>query len=178
MSGESPDYVAWVRQQPCALQPCVAPSECHHSTSGSTLGEDEAPSGKRLGGRRGKGERAHDDQSFPLCARHHRQFHDHKGPFAGWSKAERRAWQDEQVRLHRDRYHAHLEKHPPPVAPATKPKAGGGAVAIADRERGAIVDWLRRRAGERRLAPEVFQELSDRADELEAMSRPLSLRTT
>jgi len=53
-----------------------------------------------------------------------------------------------------------------------------GAVGIANRERGEIVQWLRARAGRRRVAPEVFQELSDTADELESMTRPLSMRTT
>jgi hypothetical protein len=176
MAGESPHYVAWVLAQPCALQPCVAATECHHSTNASTLGAGEEPSGKRLGGRRGKGQRGHDDQSFPLCFRHHKQFHDGSGPFAGWDKQERRAWQDQQVRLHRDRYEAHLDKNPPLSAPAPKASKGGNsALAIANRERGEIVEWLRKRAGERRLSPEVFQELSDRADELEAMTSPLSM---
>jgi hypothetical protein len=53
---------------------------------------------------------------------------------------------------------------------------GVGAVEIARREHAAGVEWWRKRAGERRSAPEVFQELSDLLAEFESIDEPLSMR--
>ena len=96
------DYLAWVRTRPCAVRDllvlnamlgipfstnvCTAPVEAHHA------------------GRRGLGQKADDNTAIPLCRRHHRELHDARGAFAGWTKAERRAWQDEQAALTLDRY--------------------------------------------------------------------------
>ena len=41
--------------------------------------------------------KAPDCDTFPLCQKHHREFHDASGFFRGWTKQERRAWQDEAV---------------------------------------------------------------------------------
>lgn len=118
MAGEDPIYLNWLRSQPCAApEPCNRRCfDPHHSTNGSTVSPDELPRGKQLGGRRGKGQRAHDHFAFSLCKKHHDDFHDEAGVFAGWTKAQRRAWQDEQVRLHRARYAGHVENNPRAVA--------------------------------------------------------------
>lgn len=84
MAGENPGYLAWLRSGPCSLSgkdPCSGPIQAHHSTHV----------------KRGKGQRAHDRQSFPLCMWHHHTFHDCCGYFKTWRKSERQAWQDELV---------------------------------------------------------------------------------
>jgi hypothetical protein len=102
-------YLQWLHGQPCAMQPCGAATQAHHSTN--------APAeqhGKSLGGRRGKSQRPDDAHAFPLCLRHHGQFHDASGPFRGWDREARRAWQDEQVRWHRERWESHRADHATP----------------------------------------------------------------
>jgi hypothetical protein len=97
-------YLQWLHSQPCAVQPCEAAVQAHHSTN--------APAeqhGKSLGGRRGKSQRPDDAHAFALCLRHHGQFHDASGPFRDWTREKRRAWQDEQVSIYRERYEASLE---------------------------------------------------------------------
>lgn len=179
MADDRPEYRSFLLGRPCRCQPCVAPVIVHHNTFGDVHASDRELPAKAIRGKRGKGQRASDMEGISLCHRHHGQLHSLTGYFAGWDKRQLREWQSRQVGELQTEYAAHLEKNPPPAAPPAKPVNGGtSALAIANRERGAIVDWLRRRAGERRLAPEVFQELSDRADELEAMTRPLSLPRT
>ena len=71
-------YLAWVREQPCIFDghdPCEGDVEAHHVTgAGLSL-------------------KAPDRNTMPLCRKHHRQRHDHKGPFHDWSKAKRKAWE-------------------------------------------------------------------------------------
>lgn len=59
---------------------------------------------------RGIGQKADDKDAFPLCPRrcHVPGLHALAGPFKGWEKEQLRAWQDEQVALHRERYEATL----------------------------------------------------------------------
>ena len=54
---------------------CAGSVEAHHPTgAGMALKSD-------------------DSKAFPLCMKHHREFHDASGAFKTWNKAERRAWQ-------------------------------------------------------------------------------------
>ena len=106
MSGEDPDYVNWIRRQPCCCQPCVAQSEAHHSTFGSTQPFDENPSALQRG--RGKGQKAHDSWCMPLCLRHHGQIHGLSGFFRDFDAAMLREWQTERVREHRAMYQANV----------------------------------------------------------------------
>jgi hypothetical protein len=86
VAGEDRSYIAWIRSLNCCAPrspTCLmAPSEAHHSTHHS-----------------GMGQRSHDHEAIPLCRNCHRAFHDARGPFRGWDKAKRLQWQDEQVRL-------------------------------------------------------------------------------
>jgi predicted nucleic acid binding AN1-type Zn finger protein len=41
-------------------------------------------------GERGLGQKCSDRETIPLCAAHHRQWHDCAGIFSGWSKEHRR----------------------------------------------------------------------------------------
>jgi len=43
------------------------------------------------------GMKASDRETMPLCWMHHRQFHEGKGPFDGWTRDERRLFQEQQV---------------------------------------------------------------------------------
>lgn len=107
-------YLQWLHSQPCAVQPCEAAVQAHHSTN--------APAeqhGKSLGGRRGKSQRPDDAHAFALCLRHHGQFHDASGPFRDWTREQRRSWQDEQVALYRARYEAAMDVTPGAAIPAT-----------------------------------------------------------
>jgi hypothetical protein len=170
MSGEDKVYIAWVRRQPCAA--CLGPGPCepHHSTNGSTLSD----SPKAIGGRRGKGQRAHDHESLPLHMRCHRQFHDLKGPFEGWDKAFIREWQDAQVAEHRARYEAELERNPPPALPgAPKRKPTGDA----GRERAAILDLVRDYGAGRHLTPDAHAAACDIAELIEARTETERTRT-
>jgi hypothetical protein len=101
-------YLAWLHKQPCACQPCAAPPreiEANHSTVAPTF---VGPAGKRLGGKRGLGQKSHDSFAFSMCRKHHHQFHNERerGFFAGWSNQEVARWQHEQSALYRDRYEA------------------------------------------------------------------------
>lgn len=83
-------YVAWVKQQRCAV--CGrAPVEAHHA------------------GDHGLGKRAPDRTCIPLCTACHRNRHEVRGVFMSWTKHERRAWEDEQIAAYRARYEAQRE---------------------------------------------------------------------
>lgn len=113
MAGDDPDYIAHLRKRACAVQPCNSFGVTgHHSTNGET--EQHS---KSLGGRRGKGQRVSDRDAFSLCIRHHAEFHDARGHFRDWSKAERRLWQDEQVRRYREAYEAEQDARPGAAVP-------------------------------------------------------------
>lgn len=75
-------YRAWIRRQPCRVCSggayAVGQNEAHHHT-----------------GKRGLGQKASDRYMIALCWRCHQAFHEARGPFAGWSQAQRRDWQDE-----------------------------------------------------------------------------------
>jgi len=43
------------------------------------------------------GQKAPDRRSFGLCSLAHREWHDLRGCFAGWTRERRRAWETEQV---------------------------------------------------------------------------------
>lgn len=82
---KSPRHLSFLRTLPCAFCQRTGPSEAHHSTAH----------------RQGKGTKASDLDAFPLCAQHHRDFHDARGSFRGWDKAARRLWQRGMVALYR-----------------------------------------------------------------------------
>lgn len=84
MSGENLDYVLWVKTLPCKMRvqdACSGPTEAHHA------------------GRRGLGQKAHDETCIPLCTKHHRAWHDASGVFKTWRRDERRKWTEKQIRF-------------------------------------------------------------------------------
>lgn len=87
MANEDPAYLMWLREQDCAwcrIPPWFATVQAHHHT-----------------GKRSHGKRAHDHDAFPLCVNCHDSFHSGKAQFKDWTRAQRRAWQDEQVTRYR-----------------------------------------------------------------------------
>lgn len=84
----NPAHLALLRSLPCILsQPwachshipvCGGSTEAHHSTHG-----------------RGMAQKTDDSRAFPLCQKHHREFHSLSGHFKGWTKEQIHKWQDE-----------------------------------------------------------------------------------
>jgi hypothetical protein len=68
----------WVAHEPDLL--CSPELDIHHHTS-----------------HRGMSMKASDERTFPLCHRHHMDFHAARGLFRDWDKQRRREWQDEMV---------------------------------------------------------------------------------
>jgi len=163
MAGEDPRYMTWLRGEICrAPVPCVLLSgPPHHSTNGSTVSPEDGPSRKQLGGRRGKSQTAHDHFAFALCVRHHRQFHDEAGPFAGWTKEQRREWQDRCVRESRNRYAMQAPAPATAASSRTARKRVGAGWSVA-----GVRDWLRKEAPTRQAAvADAYTELANLIEE-------------
>lgn len=97
MAGEDPDYIKRLHDYECACHPCAS---CDIQASHPRTVKS-APSGKRLGGRPGKGQRSDDKDAYPCCGRHHSQaqryeFAKPNSYFYGWSKDKFAAWEAEQ----------------------------------------------------------------------------------
>lgn len=74
-------YLAWVRTQPCCRCGARPPNHAHHEI---------------LNGR-GKSQKAPDARTLPLCARCHDDFHAVTGRFAGFTREQRRDFQDIEI---------------------------------------------------------------------------------
>ncbi len=92
--GGDPAYLAWVRTQPCCRCGARPPSHAHHEI---------------LNGR-GKSQKAPDARTLPLCARCHDDFHAVTGRFAGFTREQRRDFQDVEITRLRA-IHAGIEDH-------------------------------------------------------------------
>lgn len=83
-------YLALVAQMPCA-------GELGISISGRGW-RDHRCSGPiqvmHIGPKPGMGMKCPDDETGPGCLQLHTDFDQHRGPFAGWSRSERREWAD------------------------------------------------------------------------------------
>jgi hypothetical protein len=99
---DEPSYLDRIRALPCHV--CASPVQvqAHHSTCGSV--KPWELDGAAQHAPRGKGQKAHDSWAFPLCFKHHRQFHDAAGHFEGWPNAQRRDWQNAAVAEYRGAY--------------------------------------------------------------------------
>lgn len=89
MPDRNPDYLKWVRKQLCAA--CdgtrCARVHAHHHT-----------------GRRGHGQKARDQDAFPLCWMCHDDFHTGRGVFTKWNHEQRTAWQDKHADAYWNEY--------------------------------------------------------------------------
>ena len=80
MAGDDPAYAGWIRLQPCHQCGTKRGVAAHHSTVG-----------------RGRGQKTSDRCCIPLCWKCHDDFHQYRGSFWGWPKAQRRQWQNDAV---------------------------------------------------------------------------------
>lgn len=86
MAGEDPRHLRFLREMPCALCGIAGPSDAHHATYN-----------------RGMGQRGHDHEAFPLCHRHHMDFHNASGAFREMEHDEREHWQRAMVLAYKPR---------------------------------------------------------------------------
>lgn len=86
-----PARLAWLRTLVCCAPGCdgtCGPVEAHHHCLYGA----------------GMARKAPDAKAMPLGRDHHRALHERRGPFAGMSRDDLRAWQDEQVAIYQARY--------------------------------------------------------------------------
>jgi hypothetical protein len=99
--GSDPAYLAWVRTQPCVLD------TNHHSVihpwDGFCACEGRTHA-HHAGRKPGVAMKADDSTAIPLCDRHHRQWHDANGVFAGLTKLQRFAWSQRAIADTQGRY--------------------------------------------------------------------------
>ena len=89
---KDPAHLAKLRTMHCAgdwLGACGAPDFC----SGPIEAHHRTGAGLAL--------KASDHEAFPLCQKHHRDFHDSKGVFRSWTKQEKKEWQAKMVERYR-----------------------------------------------------------------------------
>jgi hypothetical protein len=88
------DFMGWVKHQRCAVaEELGSDAYC----SGGFAEADHA-------GRHGLGQKCADDETIPMCNRHHRERTDRVGYFKGWPLERVRAWLDGWITKIRDRY--------------------------------------------------------------------------
>ena len=82
-------YLEFVRSLRCGVfGGCTSPYNAHaHHLTGA-----------------GMGRKASDRETMPLCAAHHRELHEFKGHFAGWTRERRLAWQLMKIKETQARY--------------------------------------------------------------------------
>jgi hypothetical protein len=78
--------MARVRKLPC----CVL--VLRYSASGIVFDACSGSTEAHHMGERGLGQKCSDLETVPFCSEHHRQWHDARGVFAGWSKETRRTF--------------------------------------------------------------------------------------
>lgn len=171
MAGDA-RYVAWIRQQPCAVCGTTFQVQAHHALYGTTYSPEETRPAKAIeGARKGGAQKSHDYFCIPLCLKHHEPgIHQLGNHFDGWSRAEANAWEEQQVSAHRNRY---AMQCPTPVLAAAAPaartrNAPGPSADAASRERARIARVIRDRAAERHHLPDQHALLSELADDIDA----------
>jgi hypothetical protein len=87
---KDPKRLKWCRGLACAFEggDCAGPIEAHHPTGA------------------GLALKAPDDQAIPLCTRHHRDRHNHTGPFKSMTKDQRKTWEADMVANYQALYDA------------------------------------------------------------------------
>jgi hypothetical protein len=119
---------------------------------------------KALGGKRGKSQKADDVFLMPLHLRCHKHVHEFTGPCSDWTQAERRTWQDDQVKQHRNRFAMTMPERieAPTATPSrTTRKRIGAGWSVA-----TIHSWLRKEAPTRQAAvADAYTELANLIEE-------------
>lgn len=93
----SSSYVAWIRQQPCLGCGRDPAGEAHHT------------------GRHGVAQKPPDDQAVPLCRACHQSLHDLTGPFRGFERRHRKAWEALVLAATRNRFRGVANKRAAPA---------------------------------------------------------------
>lgn len=88
MADEDPEYIRWIKEQPCNQCGRQRGCDAHHRTG------------------TGMAMRAHDHSAMPLCRECHMEFHAGSGPFKEMKKQARRDYQDEAIQRCRRVYNA------------------------------------------------------------------------
>lgn len=92
---DDPEYIAWLEWQPCRVTGNPGPNVAHHLRHTET----GAAMGKNL---------KDDRRAITLSVDVHiPQLHGNAGYFKGWTKAQLRAWENEQLAIQRSEYEAH-----------------------------------------------------------------------
>lgn len=79
--GGDADHLAFVRLQPCCACGAPPPNHAHHEIFGG----------------RGKSQKAPDRRSLAFCAKDHADFHAGLGRFRGWTREQKRDFQDIEI---------------------------------------------------------------------------------
>lgn len=104
MRRKAPRRLRGPKSQPAYLEavralPCAAPGSLGAILAWGLL--DTGHAGRihahHAGRRPGVGMKADDSTVIAMCEKHHRAWHDATGVFAGWTKADRRAWADAAI---------------------------------------------------------------------------------
>lgn len=93
----SPSYLSWVRRQPCLGCGVEPAGEAYHTS------------------RHGVAQKPPDEQAVPLCGACHQSLHDLTGPFRGFERRHRKAWEALVLMATRNRYRAAASKHAAPA---------------------------------------------------------------
>ena len=96
-------YLAFIRQQPCCIpnHDCQGPIDAHHAAK-----------------RSGMGLKASDHDTLPLCRQGHiYERHPLAGYFQGWTKAQVKAWEGEQIQKYQALYGLSDPECPSQLAP-------------------------------------------------------------
>lgn len=91
-----PEFLRWVKAQPCAARSARQGEECDGAIEAHHAGPH------------GAGQKCPDRESIPLCTRHHREWHDARGLFAGMDKAARRVFAATAIELTQQAHDAQM----------------------------------------------------------------------
>lgn len=83
----------------------IAKQPCHLACTGKCEGRVQVDHA----GNHGMGQRSRDDETIPLCRKHHRQRTDYRGYFKDWNGEQMREWRLEVVHYYRGLYQAHID---------------------------------------------------------------------
>ena len=163
MADEDRRYTTWIRTQPCAACQTELRISPHHSLYGTTYSpEDTKPRKAIPNARKGMAQKSHDYFAIPLCMKCHVPgIHDLGGFFAGWSREQANAWEEQQVGIHRRRYAMQTPERIAKRADKAPRKRVGVGWTVA-----TVRDWCRKEANVRpAAAADALTELANLIEE-------------
>jgi hypothetical protein len=85
------EYMIFVKTLLCCIEEHSPDPHYHDDPCDPVIEADHV-------GRRGIGQKCSDDETIPLCARHHRERHNARGIFSDLAREQMREWLDAQIR--------------------------------------------------------------------------------